>query len=546
MPNESHQPSTDPLTSVIALPVRPKTQPLQPQPDAQEGPSVRVGPIFGALMLVMLLASLDQTIVSTALPTIVGDLGGISELAWVVTAYLLASTITTPIAGKLGDLYGRKVVLQVSLIVFLVGSGLSGAAGSMTELIIFRAIQGFGAGALMVSTQAAIGDVVSPRQRGRYTGLMGSVFGASTVIGPLLGGFFVDNLSWHWIFYVNLPLGVVALAVIAKVLKIPKVKTKHKLDYLGISTLAGSLSAVVLATSLGGASYAWGSPMIIGLMAAGVVLLAGFILAERRAAEALLPLGLFRNAVFSVTSVVSLVVGLALFGAITYLPLFLQIVRRASPTSSGLQILPLMGGMILTATGSGLLITHFGRYKVFPIIGTGLAVVGLYLLSGLGAETSMLRTDLYMGVLGVGLGFVTQVLVLAVQNAVPYEELGVATAGATLFRSIGGSVGVPIFGAIFANQLASNLHHNFPHGIPGGAPRPTPSVVDNLPAGVHRLYISAYTDALHPVFLVAAGIAVVAFALTWFLHEVPLRPTVADAASDARSVGPRAATVPAS
>jgi EmrB/QacA subfamily drug resistance transporter len=402
----------------------------------------------------------------------------------------------------------------------------------MTELIIFRAVQGLGAGALMVSTQAAIGDIIPPRNRGRYTGLIGSVFGVSTVIGPLLGGFFVDNLSWHWIFYINLPLGIVALAVITAVLKVPAVTGRHRIDYVGITFLGGGLSAIVLATSLGGTSYPWGSATIIGLIAAGALLLALFVVAERRAAEPLLPLGLFRNSVFSVSSVVSLVIGLALFGAITYLPLFLQVVKGASPTASGLQLLPLMAGLIATSTISGLLITRLGRYKVFPIIGTGLSVVGLYLLSRLGAHTSTLTADLYMAVLGLGLGFVMQVLVLAVQNAVSYEQLGVATSGATLFRSIGGSVGVPIFGAIFDNQLVSHLRRNFPHGIPGGTPRPTPAVVDKLPVAVHGPYVASYAEALHPVFLVAAGIGVLAFALSWFLREVPLRQTIDEEPAD--------------
>ena len=480
-------------------------------------------------MLVMLLASLDQTIVSTALPTIVGNLGGISKLSWVVTAYLLASTVATPIAGKLGDLYGRKIVLQAALVLFLVGSGLCGAAPGMTALILFRAIQGLGGGALMISTQAIIGDIVPPRERGRYSGLMGSVFGVSTVIGPLIGGFIVDHFSWRWIFYVNLPLGAVAFTVIALVLEVPGARAHPRIDYLGMALLAGGLSAIVLFTSLGGATYPWGSTQIIGLAVLGIALLCAFVLAESRASEPVLPLRLFRNRVFSVASVVGFIIGFALFGAITYLPLFLQIVKGASPTASGLQLLPLMAGVIVASLGSGALITRSGRYKIFPIIGTALMALGLFLLSRLDVSTSILTADLYMVVLGLGLGLVMQVLILAVQNAVDYGDLGVATSGATLFRSMGGTIGVSIFGAIFTAQLTTNLADNFPQGIPGGqAIRPIPSLLDKLPPAIHGPYVAAYAEALQPVFLAAAAIAVLAFVFTWFLRELPLRQTVGD------------------
>ena len=342
----------------------------------------RIGPIFAALMLVMLLASLDSTIVSTALPTIVGDLGGISKLSWIVTAYLLTSTITTPIAGKLGDTLGRKIVLQGALVIFLIGSALCGLSQNMTELIVFRGIQGLGGGALIVSTQAVIGDVVSPRERGRYAGFIGGVFGISTVIGPLVGGLIVDNFSWRWIFYVNLPIGIAALVVLQLVLHTPSTRIRHAIDYAGVGLLAGGLSAIVLYASLGGTTYSWWSgPMIAAARPRHRCCPVAFVLAERRAREPLVPLRLFRIRVFSVASAIGFVIGMALFGAVTYIPLYLQVVKGASPTASGLQLLPLMGGLLVASIGSGQLIVRFGRYKIFPIVGTGLAVVGMLLLS---------------------------------------------------------------------------------------------------------------------------------------------------------------------
>jgi EmrB/QacA subfamily drug resistance transporter len=499
----------------------------------------RVAVVMGGLMLVMLLASLDQTIVSTALPTIVGELGGLAHLSWVVTAYLLALTVVTPLYGKLGDLFGRKVVLQAALVLFLVGSALCGLAQGMTELIAFRAIQGLGGGGLMVSAQAAIGDVVPPSERGRYSGLFGAVFGVSSVAGPLIGGFLTTHISWRSIFYVNLPLGIAALAVLAATLPGTSERRSHAIDVAGTALLAVGLSALVLMTTLGGNTYAWGSVPIVGMGVAGVAAIAAFAWVERRAAEPILPPRLFRNRVFVVCGAVGLVVGFALFGALTYLPLFQQVVRGLSPTASGLQMLPVMGGVLISSIVSGQLITRTGRYKVFPIAGTAIAALGMYLLSSLDATTGSGAAAVHMLVLGLGLGLVMQVLVLATQNAVPYEDLGVATSGATLFRSIGGSLGTAVLGAIFSGRLASELASKLPPGSSsgGGSAAIDPARLARLPPPLHNAYISAFTEALHVVFQVATVVVLVAFLLSWLIEEKPLRATVETSAGLGESVG---------
>jgi len=482
--------------------------------------------IFSGLMLVLLLAALDQTIVATALPTIVGDLGGLNRLSWVTSAFLLAQTAVTPIYGKLGDLYGRKRMLEGAIVVFLIGSALCGLANSMTELIAFRAVQGLGAGGLIVLVQAAVGDVVPPRERGRYQGLFGAVFGVASVAGPLLGGAIVENFSWRWIFYVNLPVGALALIVISATLPATGRRARPRIDYLGAALLAAALSAIVLVASLGGTTWPWGSAQTIVVTLLGLVLLAFFAAVERRAEEPVLPPALARDRVFVVACAESLIVGFALFGSVTFLPLYFQTVDGASPTGAGLRLVPMMLGVLTMSIVSGQIITRTGRYRVFPIAGTALMTLGLALLSRLDVGTSSATAFVYLLILGLGLGSVMQVLVLAVQNAVDYSVLGAATSGVTLFRGIGGSLGAAVFGSIFTSRLTSELHNTFkgPLGraVASGA-RLTGAQVSHLPPALRSTYEHAYVHALQPVFLAAAGVAGVGFALSWTLEERPLR-----------------------
>jgi EmrB/QacA subfamily drug resistance transporter len=492
------------------------------------GRQTRLRTVFGGLMLVVLLAALDQTIIATALPTIVGDLGGLEHLSWATSAFLLAQTVATPLYGKFGDLLGRKRVLQSAVVLFLIGSGLCGLSGSMTELIAFRAVQGLGAGGLIVLTQAVVGDIVPPRDRGRYQGLFGGVFGLATVAGPLLGGVLVQAISWRWVFYINLPLGLFALGVLQATLPPAAARGRPAIDYMGAGLLAGALTATVLATSLGGTTWPWGSAKVVAVSAAAVVLIAGFLAVERRAREPILPPALLRSGVFPVAGSLSLIVGFALFGAVTFLPLFFQTVNGASPTEAGLHLFPMMAGLVVMSVTSGQLIARRGRYRAFPIAGTAVMAVGLVLLSRLDVATGTAVAALFLFILGLGLGSVMQVLVLVVQNAVDYAVLGAATSGVTMLRGIGGSLGTAVFGTIFSNRLAAALS-----GAPGasagshaGAGLTGPEVT-RLPPATRAVYEHAYVHALRPVFLVAAGAAVVGFALSWLLKERPLRETAA-------------------
>jgi EmrB/QacA subfamily drug resistance transporter len=486
--------------------------------------------IIGGLLLALLLAALDSTIVATALPTIVGEMGGLDHLSWVVTAYLLAQTVVTPLYGKLGDLYGRKKVVQVAIVIFLVGSALCGLAQSMTQLIVFRAIQGLGGGGLMVTTQAVVGDVVPPRDRGRYQGIFGAVFGLSSIAGPLIGGYFTTHISWRWIFYINIPLGILAILVIAATLPGVSRRVSHAIDYIGAALLATALSGIIVVTDLGGMTFPWTSPFILSLIAASVLSIAGFIWAETRAVEPVLPLRLFRNRTFVISVLVGLIVGFALFGSVTYLPLFLQVVKGDSPTASGLRMIPMMAGMLVSSIVAGQLISRRGRYKTFPILGTAVMVVGLFLLSRMTVETSIMTTSILMMILGLGMGMVMQVLVLAAQNAVDYRDLGVATSGATLFRLIGGSVGTAVLGAIFASRLHENLAKSLPASMNVGAgagANVSPRAIAALDPGVRALYTAGFTYSLDTIFFVATFVGFAGFVMAWLLPEKPLRETVA-------------------
>ena len=483
-----------------------------------------VAPIFGALLLVMLLAALDSTIVSTALPTIAGEFGGLEQLSWIVTAYMLAQTVATSIYGKMGDLFGHKIILQSALLLFLLGSVLCGLSRSMVELIAFRALQGLGGGGLSVLTMTAVADIVPLRERGRLQGYIGAVYGLSTVLGPLIGGFFVEHLSWRWIFYVNLPLGLLALGIIAVAFKAPaRPQQRPSIDVAGAALMTIVLTAFVLFTSLGGHSFAWSSPAIRALMALSAVALVGFISVESRAVEPILPLKLFANSTFLIACTVGFIVGLAMFGSITFLPVYLQVVKGVSPSAAGLQLTPMMAGVLITSIFSGQFISRVGRYRKLPIAGTAMMTLSFALLSTVGQSSNTWAASAYALLLGLGIGLVMQVLVVAVQNAVEYRDLGTATSGATLFRSTGGSVGVALFGAIFATNFAAGVAAHFQQEF-NLAPTDSAALAA-LPAATKQIYLEVFTAALQPVFLTAATLTALAFVLCWLLKDAPLIET---------------------
>ena len=480
--------------------------------------------ILPGLLLAIMLAMLDQLVVSTALPRIVGDLGGVTHLSWVVTAYILASTVTTPLYGKLGDLYGRKRLLMFAIIIFLIGSALSGLSHSMDQLIAFRALQGLGAGGLLVGAIATIGDLVSPRERGQYMGYMMAAMMLAMIAGPLVGGYITDSLSWRWIFYINMPIGGAALIYLFLTLHLPRHKVAHKIDYLGAVLLAVATTSIVLLTTWGGTQYAWGSGQILGLGALAVATTVGFIAVEARAAEPILPLHVFRNRNFSLVAAMSFLLGMAMLGALTFLPLYQQTVQHLSATGSGLMLIPLMLGSTLTTLIAGQVTTRTGRYKALPIIGSAIMTVGMYLLTGLGLSTTRFTSGLYFVVLGVGMGFLMQITTLVAQNSVGPRDMGVASSSRTFFQQIGGSIGVAAFGAIFAHRLTSELSARLPgvHLNAAGG-QLDPVVLSHLPPAVKLDVFAAITHAAQGVFFWAAPSALLVFVLAWFIKEVPLR-----------------------
>lgn len=482
--------------------------------------------IFSGLILGMLLASLDQTVLATALPTIVGELGGIDHLSWVISAYLLASTASVPIYGKLGDLYGRKRLFQFGIGLFVVGSVLAGASQSIGQLIVCRFVQGLGAGGLMVTSQAIIGDILSPRDRGRYIGYLAVVFAFSSVAGPLIGGLFTDHIGWRWVFYINLPIGLSALFVTSRVLHLPRRRVEHNIDYLGALLLTGGISSILLATAWGGHQYAWGSRTIVGLFTAGIILMGLLLLQETRTPEPIMPLRLFRNRTYGVSSVLGICQGMVMFGALAFVPIYLQVVKGVSATESGLWTTPMMVGMITTAIFSGRMISKSGRYRQYPIIGTAIFSIGLVLLSTMAADTNLVLVAAFMLVFGLGIGFVVQVITIAVQNSVDYRDLGTATAGVNFFRSMGGALGVAMFGSVLNNRLDFNLSRFVPadalQAISTRALTSSPEQLHALPAPVLEGLRQAFAHSLHTVFLLAIPVAVIAFAFSWLLHDVPM------------------------
>ncbi|MFF3505223.1 MDR family MFS transporter [Streptomyces sp. NPDC003247] len=495
-------------------------------PAAKEPKSVRV--VMLALMITMMLAMLDNMIVGTAMPTIVGELGGLEHLSWVVTSYTLATAASTPIWGKLGDMYGRKGAFLSSIVIFLIGSALSGMAQDMGQLIAFRAVQGLGAGGLMVGVMAIIGDLVPPRERGRYQGMMAGVMAIAMIGGPLVGGTITDHWGWRWAFYINLPLGIVALGLITAVLHLPRKRSQARIDYLGAALLTIGITAIVLVTTWGGTEYAWGSARIMELIGIGVASLVGFVFWQTRAAEPIVPLHIFRSRNFTLMSLIGFITGFVMFGATLFLPLYQQSVQGASATNSGLLLLPMLGAMLVTSIVAGRITTNSGRYKIFPIVGGALMIVGLYLLSTMDTGTSRLTSGVFMAVVGLGMGCLMQITMLVAQNSVEMKDMGVASSSTTLFRTLGSSFGVAIMGALFNSRVEDVMAERA--GALGSAVTEQSAQLDaaslaKLPAAAREAYQYAVSDGTHAAFLLGSVVAVIALVASFFVKEVPLRGT---------------------
>ncbi|WP_320536347.1 MDR family MFS transporter [Pseudarthrobacter sp. IC2-21] len=501
-------------------------------PEAAKAPEKQhIVLLFVGLMLSMLLASLNQTVLSTALPTIVGELHGVSDMLWVITAFILASTITMPVYGKLGDLMGRKALLIAAITLFMIGSVIGALANDMGMLITARVIQGLGGGGLMILSQAVIADVVPARERGKYMGLMGGVFAISSVAGPLLGGWFTEGPGWRWVFWINIPLGLLALAGAFFFLKLPKHSGKPKLDLGGMFLLAIATTALVLFATWGGSKYDWTDPIILSLIAVTIVAAVAFVLVERRTAEPIIPLHLFKDLNFNLSTFAGLLIGVAMFGAIGYLPTYLQMAFSVNATESGLLMIPMMGALLVASVGSGQLVSRTGRYKWMPIAGSVLVAVALVLLSTLKPGQPLWEICAYLAVMGVGLGLSMQILVLIVQNSFPLREVGTATASNNFFRQIGATLGSAVVGSLFASRLATLLTERMPAaatggGTPGGSNSLTPAVVDHLPAEIKDLIVSSYNDALTPIFIWMVPLAVIAAVVLVFIKEKPLATAI--------------------